>query len=524
MSKRDTDKDGDVQAFGPTADGRVFTSSGVRLYPFVREAGSDQKQRPNLTPLNDPFTNDTTFVSPIYLLTKNQRNRNMRNNPYQVRGAHSIATKIQNECEEAGRVLYPLYVESDADRSPSQQIAWIDTFLRQVIGTDPESTNWYYSGGRSIHAHVPLFFKAQDDLKLMRSVVDTFNQENAVDLDCAIYSKKRQFRIPGVRHEKTKTPKVPIEPDWDDGEIAREVDKRFTSVSKPVTPADYFIETFGDPDFVQKALRGELRYSPTQGPKAVSGTPSQTTLDTRDKPVGLRNSWPQYSPFAYDKKDTIPSVAVVRVLNEPYEWDSNQYLEVEMLACVGCLDAYRVDPAHPGSHNRVIRLSKRDFKILVEMETSEGDRLVLIGQRCNWCKILEVDKYEAQAYASILAEMGRKDLLVHLSHSGEDVGTIQRKGYNTEINAPKEGQKTRRLKREVEKRGIQRLTHLERSNLANGLLRVRGWVAAGIYFRKQYGRDFDPKKTYEQFKSLSNSYEDLPAAPDFETWKTAVAV
>ena len=84
--------------------------------PYVRYAeGGGSDRQPVLRPVTSPI-GEVNTVGPVYWLTDGQIGRleSLATNPHAVRGeAPNIATELQNECEAAGRVLYPLYVESD---------------------------------------------------------------------------------------------------------------------------------------------------------------------------------------------------------------------------------------------------------------------------------------------------------------------------------------------------------------------------------------------------------------------------
>lgn len=84
-------------------------------YGFTEDDGS-QEQELKLRSVYEPIPENATTSSPVYFVTDSQLKRleKAADNPFRCKGKGNIAKKIQNECEEADRVRYPVYAESDA--------------------------------------------------------------------------------------------------------------------------------------------------------------------------------------------------------------------------------------------------------------------------------------------------------------------------------------------------------------------------------------------------------------------------
>jgi len=97
------------------------------------------------------------YASPVYLLTYSewQKHERCKDRPYAVeRGKSNIAKQLQTRCETAGRVAYPIYVETDSldpadGKSVSLETAgrWLSEFITSVLDVDVESCSFYHSAG-----------------------------------------------------------------------------------------------------------------------------------------------------------------------------------------------------------------------------------------------------------------------------------------------------------------------------------------------------------------------------------------
>jgi len=225
------------------------TSDAVDLtkeyHPFVRygrTVDGDFRQFPRLQSIYEPIPAEAEFGSPVYLLTERQREQNnervANGTEYQV--DTNIAREIQDECENENRVLNPILVESDArddGYTLEEMERWTADFISEALPVEPQDCQFYYSGSRSIHAHVPLFVQSKAGLTRLKELASTFNDENNALLDTGIYSRKRQFRILGVEHDKTGDKKIPVRLNTTDQQIAQaivdsDVEKPDTSTRK----------------------------------------------------------------------------------------------------------------------------------------------------------------------------------------------------------------------------------------------------------------------------------------------------
>jgi len=245
---------------GPEAKSHVSHDSGDEshrdtddrdLTPYVRYASHPTEQAPELTPVDDPIPEDARFASPIYLLTEHQAERQADlDEPHAAKGDGCIAKALQDECENRNDVRYPVYVESDDLDTDGVSYAdvrdTIAAFIRDEIGVDPDDCRWFYSGGRSIHAHVPIVVRRGTDLSELRQAAQEFNadSDHPADVDPGLYTRKRQFRLPGVEHGTTGGVKTPIDHRADD--LTHELMDAMTRAdgSKPDTFDDVLGMTF----------------------------------------------------------------------------------------------------------------------------------------------------------------------------------------------------------------------------------------------------------------------------------------
>lgn len=191
-------------------------------YGFSK-ASDNPRQEGTLTSIYAPIPDEAITASPVYIVPTERFERQFDlENPWRIKGSKScIATEIQDECENTGQVRYPVYVESDAKVSLGRMARSLSRFVQEVIHLDPEECTFYYSGGRSIHVHVPRFLSSEHDLKTLRRYAEEWNESEAVPVDVGIYSRKRQFRLPGVKHDSTGLRKALVEPSWNRTEIFR---------------------------------------------------------------------------------------------------------------------------------------------------------------------------------------------------------------------------------------------------------------------------------------------------------------
>jgi hypothetical protein len=202
----------------------------------VNEEGEGGKRAPTLTPIYSPIPDDASFASPIYFVADAQLERQYRlDNPYAIEGEYdSIATELQDECEDLGRVSYPLYVESDdiGEKGRYEVYEALHESVREIFGVDPKDCRWFFSGGRSIHAHLPLTVHTEEQLIEIRSVIEEYNEDADVELDSQLYTRKRLFRLANAIHQKTGYPKVELSANASEDEINRQIVDGYKRVSE----------------------------------------------------------------------------------------------------------------------------------------------------------------------------------------------------------------------------------------------------------------------------------------------------
>ena len=511
------------------------------LYPTIRYGTADNTQIPELQPLRDPIPESATTVSPIYLLTKDQLDRQEKiHNPYAISGSRNIALELQNECESIGRVLYPIYVESDGIEegiSFSTIISEISEFIESWLNVSLVGCRLYYSGNRSIHAHLPNFVNEANRQRLKQLACE-FNEDHGGHLDVGIYSRKRQFRLPGVSHKKTNLPKVEIEPEWSKEEIFRHATA--ASTSPPNTYLEYLYDhlplRYTAKTAIQEVVEGEvpsISYLNTllssEGAlltlsEAQSSGIEIPTFELPHKPddPAKQNLWKQYnrhpfSPYANADADEVRSVAVVRVTGGAFSRRGDgfvgTFLPCFIYGAVGGDGAYLI----AGEYGR-LRLSERDFK---KRDYNVGDRLAFLGGRSRSSRILELSPTVARRVADVLCEGDdrRVAAIAELEKNGHDVGTSGRAdgsaGFCSDraSNAscvPPAKTEAHRLQTRAETDGIDSLSWVEQRRIANRLLRIRGWDRTWDWFRDQFGDDFDPAITHSQLKNIITYYGDFP--------------
>jgi len=81
----------------------------------------------------------------------------------------------------------------------------------------------------------------------------------------------------------------------------------------------------------------------------------------------------------------------------------------------------------------------------------------------------------------------------------------RRAGHIPPVRAPRTDAAT--LQQQAEQNGIEALTHMERWRVACRVLGW-GWEPAWEWFKEQFGADFDPDITREQFRSVIEAFPD----------------
>lgn len=433
-----------TDTISPDSATSTTTTTASEYIPCVRygfpEETDNPRQAPTLRPIDAPVPDEAQTASPVYLLTEEQYERHQsRENPYKVENASCIATALQNECEQADQVVYPIYIESDAfpDVSFEATIQHITEFVETELGCEVSDCTFYYSGNRSIHAHVPKVVTSERTREQLKKLAAQFSEEAGAEFDFGIYSRKRQFRLPGVPHQETGLPKVEVEPEWDHDSIVQEA---ASSIPKgPATFEEVLMNVFAP-------LRRQVsRYRRWSGPtipsllKSLGGPDTVFSLDDARREVDCplieqeqhpTNSayfpkWAQYnyhefSPYAHASGNT-RSVAVVKVKGGAFARKAKRngatMVPAYFYGARGCNggEFVKVDEHAP------LQLSDRDFE---KWDYCEGDHVVIIGGQSRNSRIFTLESWHATVagHALIGEEGSRQAALDYLESEGYNVG------------------------------------------------------------------------------------------------------
>ena len=504
---------------------------------------------PELRTIFEPVPDDATTVSPVYGLTSDQYQYHERlDNPYQVKHYTSVATKLQDQCEGHGHVLYPIHIESDVyrEQGPATLIEWFREFVEDYLGVPFYSCRLYFSGNRSIHVHVPRFVVGEQDRERLKELAETFCEETGAKLDCGLYYAKRMFRLPGVKHGKTGLQKVEIEPEWGHDRIIREAATSTTGVPesyeallrrvflRPPLMKDTAQPTAYTPHALFRVLDSDKTVLEFETDERKIETP---LIERRDPPTDASASemkqWAMYrakefSPYALANGNG-HSVAVVKVKGTPFARDDvtigNSSRPVYALipayfyGARGCAGGeFTKDHQHAP-----LQLSKPDYEKWEKRCFQPDDHIIIIGGKSNSSVIFRVDSLQATIAGHALTGEGasRQAALDYLQGEGYDVGKAGTSGKATPSktagtrrrggNSPRGGPETEaaKLQRQAERHGVDTLGFTELSNVANRLLRIGGWSLAWEWCENQFGEQFDPEITWKHLKGIVECYDDL---------------
>lgn len=516
------------------------TTQPFDYMPCVRYGfpeGSDQpRQAPRLKPIDKPTPDEAETASPVYLLTADQCERHRSfENPYRVKGASCIATKIQNECEQADRVVYPIHIESDAfPEVPFEEtIQHITEFVENEIGCTDADCTFYYSGNRSIHAHVSKVITSERGRERLKERAAQFCDEAGAEFDLGIYSRKRQFRLPGVPHRKTDLPKVEVESEWEHDRIMRQATS--STSARPATYKEVLMTVFSPlRQRVTRYQRWRRPSAPTLihnlgGPSSVLSLEhagqevdcplieqEQHPTDPSDVPEWAQYNYHEFSPYA-NASGNDRSVAVVQVKDGAFARKEKRagatMVPAYFYGARGCNggEFTKADEHAP------LQLSARDFE---KWDYREGDHVVVIGGQSRNSRIFTVESWHATVAGHALTgqEGSRQSALDFLENEGhhvgkagtsgpksvsQSVGTRERCDRIPPVRTPRSN--AAGLQQQAEQDGIETLTHMERWRVACRLL-LYGWEPAWEWFKSQFGTDFKPEVTREQFRSVIESF------------------
>ena len=479
------------------------------LYPHVRYAEDGDegtKQYGKLRPVHDPIPDDAVYASPVYLLTEEERDRLQPFSSGWETKDGCIATRLQDRCEAENRVLYPVLIESDDGDSWQQQIEWERGFVEEHLPVSVYDCEWFHSGSRSVHCHVPLF-TTKDGIDYLKEV----SKDSDGELDSGIYSRKRQFRLPGVTHSKTGQPKTPIEPEWNDDRIGQEVVT--TDPERPETYADLLREVYGL-DVLDRPTAYLWNPSEPDEPKSEPHIWEPGTT----KPTGdALEKWRRYNRHAFcphaKAEGGTRSMALITYWGGAYGRDGDTYLPCEIWIAIGC-DGERWHE----DGNCPVKVSKPDYEKIAGMDVEPGDDLLIIGGRNHRSRIIQLDFDSFDiVWNALLRELepgddyDREDTLQVIRDCGFEPGSPNRVDPKEPVERESGGpSEAAALQSQAERRGIDTLTHDQRLKVGNRLLRVRGRGGAVEWFKEQFGDEFDRELTIKFLKAISDKYDDLP--------------
>lgn len=504
--------------------------------PFVRYGfppDRSPRQEPNLRHISETIPDGATTASPIYFLTDAQIERQEGlENPYAV-SQTNIARKLQDECEQEGRVLNPLYVESDDESATLyEQREAIKRFAEEYLNVEPFIGTAWYSGNRSIHLHLPRYVRSKAELGLLKQKAEEFNEESAVTIDSAIYSRKRQFRLPSTEHPSTSRPKCKVPIAGPEQELRREMAQAVAE---------------GAPEGERRNQLYIARDSSISSFEPLESALSQNTPHIKDIATPLVEQkqepeneaslerWKQYnrhpfSPYA-NAAGGERSVTIARVKGSPFcrevDGDRRTLVPAYIYGAVGAAGEFDV-----ARENCPIKLSGRDYS---KWEYEKGDVVALISGRSRESRIFQIERNEftIEEQVSIVVGglvedidymassgdlNGRAEALSILEDLGYEVGSAgscadsQRYCYRTNQSSG-EGSDAYSLQKKAEAFGVQALSHQERLTVANRLLSVRGVEGTWKWLKERFGQDFDPELTHSQLTSVTKRYDDLPNLP-----------
>lgn len=520
-------------------------STNQALSAYVRYGFSPESdnptQSPNLQQVDAPIPDNATTVSPVYLLTDDEKQRiHSIENPYQVTDATCIATELQNCAEANDRVLYPVLIENDDfDEKPSDETFHVmKQFVTTELQCNPTEAMFYYSGNRSIHCHVARFVRDESSRQWLKRAAEEYCNETEADFDTAIYSRKRQFRLPGVNHDKTELKKVEIQPEWTRGEIMSKSSN--STRDTPESTLEFLSDVFDDSKHAEESNAIARHKCPEfitrfGGYGAILSKPHSDGIgvplvEKHDSPseVGEKKHWYQYnahpfSPYANADNGT-RSVAVIEVKGPAFArkevTTGNDTQPAHALipsyfhgAC-GCMGEYMKNEVHAP-----LQISKQDYE---KWDFQIGDRVVVIGGRSRNSRLIEITSDDAYMAEGILNPETdkRQDLLTYLDKHGYETGSSGGNGSFASVESGfptqtgqsgvqnSEDSEAYQLQKKAEQGNVELdLTHNERFKIACRLLK-NGWDTAWEWFQEQYGAEFDSAITRQQFKSIVNAYPD----------------
>jgi len=488
-----------------------FAENRDNFEVFVRYANKQAEQEPKLKPITESIPQGGQFASPIYYVNKKDSKIQYElPNPYAV-SKTNVAKKLQDNAEKEGTVFYPVYVESDANVGLETQIEWLKEFCRDYLNTTPQACKWFYSGNRSIHVHVPKL-ATEHNIDILRDLSQGFEH----DIDSQIYTRKRQFRLPGVDHSKTGLPKVEIQPDWSHDEIIRE--SATAEVEPPKSFKDVLTDTFGSDvlDNPQRYLWQPERDSETIQ-AALNDWEKYETCRGR-----LHEKWKAHyshpvSPYAHAGGNRSLVIAKIQDGTFSEKRETHQegreqeqifnFMPSLVFQFWGCNRQFTVDDEY-----RPVKISKTDYEKFSKMDIGEQDCFALIGGKSRNSKIFSIPRWLALELGD---QQTYTEAITLLEKFGYDTGSSDKVESNYDNSSSDNYTQTENttayeLQQQAEQEGIETLSHIDLRNVANRLLQQYGIDDTRRWFKKQFGDDYDKRIVDNQIKHLCESFDDLP--------------
>ncbi len=496
-------------------------------YGFPEDEGP--RREPKLRTIYESVPEGATVTSPIYVLTREQYERQQElDTGYEVSGdVLSIATELQNEAENNNRVLYPVHIESDElwEKGPESLIDWFQEFVEDYLELSFDMCKLYFSGNRSIHVHVPRFVSGENQREQLKELAETFCTQKGAELDCGLYSAKRMFRLPGVEHQKTGTPKLAIDGEWDKARLSHKVNESspdppesyaevlqhvFVSqetLSAGQPPLDNPFEIFSSIDSNKTVLELGTNECDIETPLIEQKQYPENAAEAVD---WLQYNAKEFSPYAFAEENP-RSVAALRTKARAFGRENRRsgatMVPAYFYGAIGCNGEFTKEREHAP-----LQLSPHDYN---KWDFQPGDTAVIIGGQSRRSRILDVDSWHARVVGHALTgKGGNRDAAYHyLESEGYDTGsagsttaTSRRCQSSTEVTTiwpARENPRTEAeaLQQQAEQEGITTLKHDERIKVACRHLRY-GWDPAWEWFKEQFGSEFKPRITWKYFKSV----------------------
>jgi len=504
-------------------------------YGFPEDKGP--KRAPKLHTIFEPIPDDAETASPVYKLTREQYERQQRfDSGYEVAGDYkSIATELQDEVEADGKVFYPVHIESDVyhEEGPATLIEWFHEFTEDYLGVPFHTCTLYFSGRRSIHVHVPRFVSGEDQREQLKEIAEKFCTDKGAGLDCGLYYAKRLFRLPGVEHGKTGIPKVEIKAEWGKTHIFQEANEatpktpdsyeavlRRVFATQPSLTVDTPQTTLDPPHDLFRVLDSEKTVLEFESSKRDIETPlieqKQYPENPREAITWLQYNAKEFSPYALASGNS-RNVAALKIKGGVFARNEVRngapLVPAYFYGAQGCVgDEYTKEDEHAP-----LQLSARDFD---KWDYEAGEDVVIIGGQSRNSRIIRVESWQATVVGHSLTgdDASRQAALDYLESEGYDVGeggTSEKPASSKIAGPPKpagnvssvQAPRTEAavLQQRAEQEGIDTLSHMERWRVACRVLGW-GWEPAWDWFKEQFGADFDPDITQEQFQSVIEAF------------------